>query len=104
MNSDASPRRPAPHRPVLRHPALQRPALRRAARTGAALAGVLLPLTAAVLLAKAMAGDPLAPVNTLMTTGSQRVRVSPAAWRGCGRGALSAGRAARRRRVRTPVA
>ncbi|WP_336323757.1 hypothetical protein [Streptomyces lavendofoliae] len=57
--------------------------------TGAALAATLLPLAAAALLAKAMAGDPLAPVNTLITNGGQRVRMSPSQWRGCGRSALS---------------
>ncbi|WP_199819857.1 hypothetical protein [Streptomyces sp. NRRL S-118] len=57
--------------------------------TSAALAAALLPLAAAVLLAKAMAGDPLAPVNTLITSGGQRVRISPSVWRGSTRTALS---------------
>ncbi|GAA2484716.1 hypothetical protein [Streptomyces gobitricini] len=59
------------------------------ADTGAALAVALLPLAAAVLLAKTVAGDPLAPVNTLITSGGQRARLSPSQWRGCGRTALS---------------
>ncbi|MER7111686.1 hypothetical protein [Streptomyces sp. NPDC000229] len=63
--------------------------MRHVANTGAALAVTLLPLAAAVLLAKAMAGDPLAPVNTLITTGGQRARISPSVWRRCGRATLS---------------
>ncbi|MFG3506857.1 hypothetical protein ACGF5F_15235 [Streptomyces sp. NPDC047821] len=67
----------------------RRPHLRHVTTTGAALAAALLPLAAAVLLAKTMAGDPLAPVNTLITSGGQRVRISPSVWRRCGRQALS---------------
>ncbi|MET9514311.1 hypothetical protein [Streptomyces sp. NPDC002994] len=57
--------------------------------TGTALAVALLPLAVGVLLAKTMAGDPLAPVNALMTSGGQRARISPSEWRRCGRAALS---------------
>ncbi|WP_208827804.1 hypothetical protein [Streptomyces ficellus] len=63
--------------------------VRNVAHTGAAVAAALLPLTAAVLLARATAGDPLAPVNTLMTSGGQRVRVCASGWRGCGRNAVA---------------
>ncbi|WP_179166704.1 hypothetical protein [Streptomyces sp. CB03238] len=63
--------------------------MRHVANTGAALAATLLPLATAVLLAKTMAGDPLAPVNTLITTGGQRARISPSVWRRCGRATLS---------------
>ncbi|MFE5856338.1 hypothetical protein ACFQ61_24430 [Streptomyces sp. NPDC056500] len=55
---------------------------------GTALASALLPLLVGVLLAKVVAGDPMTSVNALVTSGSQRVRHSPAAWRGCGRRAL----------------
>ncbi|MGX1884983.1 hypothetical protein [Streptomyces sp. NPDC055287] len=57
--------------------------------TGTALAVALLPLAVGVLLAKTMAGDPLAPVNALITSGGQRARISPSEWRRCGRTALS---------------
>ncbi|WP_241838138.1 hypothetical protein [Streptomyces sp. CB03234] len=63
--------------------------MRHVANTGAALAATLLPLAAAVVLAKTMAGDPLAPVNALITTGGQRARISPSVWRRCGRATLS---------------
>ncbi|WP_374984071.1 hypothetical protein [Streptomyces fradiae] len=66
---------------------------RQLATLGAALAGTLLPLALGVLLAKAMAADPMTPVNALITNGG-RARISPADLRGCGRGGL------RRRRSR----
>lgn len=69
--------------------ASRRVSMQHVATTGAALAAVLLPLAAAVLLAKSMAGDPLAPVNTLITSGGQRARISPSVWRRCGRTTLS---------------
>ncbi|CAL9353854.1 hypothetical protein SUDANB37_00544 [Streptomyces sp. enrichment culture] len=62
---------------------------------GTAVAGVLLPLALGVLLAKAMAADPMTPVNALITNGG-RARLPPAGLRGCGRGGL--------RRCRTRVA
>ncbi|WP_455355106.1 hypothetical protein [Streptomyces sp. SYSU K217416] len=49
---------------------------------GTALAAALLPLVVGVLLARAMAADPLTPVNALITSGGQRARLSPPAWRG----------------------
>jgi len=51
---------------------------------GAALAVSLAPLVIGVLLAKAMATDPLTPVNALITKGGQAPPLSPAQWRGCG--------------------
>ncbi|AOT57744.1 hypothetical protein A4G23_00534 [Streptomyces rubrolavendulae] len=68
---------------------------RRLAPLGAALAGTLLPLALGVLLAKAMAADPMTPVNALVTNGG-RARISPADLRGCGYGGL-------RRRARDAV-
>ncbi|CAL9282295.1 hypothetical protein SUDANB25_00585 [Streptomyces sp. SudanB25_2051] len=65
---------------------------------GTALAGALLPLALGVLFAKAMAADPMTPVNALITNGG-RARISPAGLRGCGR----AGRGGLRR-CRTRVA
>jgi hypothetical protein len=57
--------------------------------TGTALAVALLPLAVGVLLAKTMAGDPLAPINALMTNGGQRACISPSQWRRCGRTVLT---------------
>ncbi|GAA1504891.1 hypothetical protein GCM10009730_05040 [Streptomyces albidochromogenes] len=70
-------------------PEARRVRMRHVTSTGTALAATLLPLAVGVLLAKTMAGDPLAPVNALMTSGGHRARVSPSVWRGCGRRALS---------------
>ncbi|WP_434600666.1 hypothetical protein [Streptomyces sp. A5-4] len=63
--------------------------------TGTALAVALLPLAFGVLLAKTMAGDPLAPVNALITSGGQRAPISPLQWRRCGRTVLSGWKAER---------
>ncbi|MGW7196641.1 hypothetical protein [Streptomyces chryseus] len=69
--------------------ASRRVSMRHVTSTGTALAATLLPLAVGVLLAKTMAGDPLAPVNALMTSGGHRARISPSDWRRCGRTALS---------------
>ncbi|MFF9072600.1 hypothetical protein ACF1BP_25840 [Streptomyces sp. NPDC014735] len=87
-----------PHRPRLQH----------VTTAGTALAVTLAPLVIGVLLAKAMAADPMTPVNALVTRGSQPVPLSPAQWRGCGARALRGwrgplggrGRAAARARLR----
>ncbi|MGW2282176.1 hypothetical protein [Streptomyces sp. NPDC001770] len=55
---------------------------------GSALAGALLPLVAGVLLAKAAAGDPMTPVNALLTRTGSGSPVPPSQWRGCGRAVL----------------
>ncbi|MFF8912857.1 hypothetical protein ACF08M_05890 [Streptomyces sp. NPDC015032] len=68
----------APHRPRMQH----------VATAGTALAVTLAPLVIGVLLAKAMATDPMTPVNAMVTRGAQPVPVSPAQWRRCGRQAL----------------
>jgi hypothetical protein len=75
--------------------AARRASMQHVTTTGTALAVALLPLAVGVLLAKTMAGDPLAPVNALITSGGQRARVSPSQWRGCGRTALSRWKAER---------
>ncbi len=67
-----------PHRRRLRH----------VTAAGAALAVSLAPLAIGVLLAKAMAADPMTPVNALVTRGGQAVPLSPAQWCGCGARAL----------------
>jgi hypothetical protein len=74
--------------------ASRRVSMQHVTHTGAALAATLLPLAAAVLLARTTAGDPLAPVNTLVTSGGHRARVSLSVWRGCGRTTLSRWRGA----------
>lgn len=72
---------------MTRAPARRRVEPKRIAPLGTALAGALLPLALGVLFAKAMAADPMAPVNALVT-GGVRARVSPAHLRACGRGGL----------------
>ncbi|MFF8614281.1 MULTISPECIES: hypothetical protein [unclassified Streptomyces] len=67
-----------PHRPRLQH----------VTAAGTTLAVTLAPLVIGVLLAKAAAADPMAPVNALVTRGGQPVPLSPAQWRRCGRQAL----------------
>lgn len=70
-----------PH--VQRHPRVQN-----VTTAGTALAVALLPVVIGVLLARAMAADPLTPVNTLVTSSGQRARIAPSQWRGYGRGKL----------------
>ncbi|MFF9570026.1 hypothetical protein [Streptomyces sp. NPDC014685] len=67
-----------PHRPRLQH----------VTAAGTTLAVTLAPLVIGVLLAKAAAADPMAPVNALVTRGGQPVPLSPAQWRRCGGQAL----------------
>jgi hypothetical protein len=74
--------------------ALRHPRVRSAGKAGTTLAATLLPLVAGVLLAKAMAADPMTPVNAMITSGGHRARVSPAHVKGCGRRALRRCRAA----------
>ncbi|MFF5449422.1 hypothetical protein [Streptomyces sp. NPDC012888] len=70
--------------------AARSPRLQQVTVAGQALAVALVPLVLGVLLAKAMAGDPMTPVNALITSGGQRARVSPAEWRRTARNARSA--------------
>jgi hypothetical protein len=74
--------------------ALRHPRVRNATTAGTALAVTLLPLVAGVLLAKAMAADPMTPVNALITSGGHRARVTRDQWRGCGTNAVRRCRAA----------
>ncbi|WP_206738588.1 hypothetical protein [Streptomyces sp. M3] len=57
-----------------------RPRIQSLTTAGTALAVTLLPLAAGVLLARAMALDPMAPVNALVTSGGQRARLAPSRW------------------------
>ncbi|GAA4929192.1 hypothetical protein GCM10023237_58800 [Streptomyces coeruleoprunus] len=70
--------------------------LRHVTTTGTALAGALLPLVVGVLLAKAMAADPMTPVNALITNGG-RARIPQGELRRRGGTAL---RTLKARRVR----
>ncbi|WP_223837979.1 hypothetical protein [Streptomyces venezuelae] len=63
-----------------RHPHVQHVTL-----AGQALATALVPLVVGVLLAKAVAGDPMTPVNALIAGGGQRARMVPAELRRRGR-------------------
>ncbi len=85
---------------MTRAPSRHRLAPRRLAPLGTALAGALLPLALGVLFAKAMAVDPLTPVNALITNGG-RPRVSPAQLRGGVRGGVRVPGGGRLRRCRT---
>lgn len=71
--------------------ALRPTRLRRMTATGTVLAGVLLPLAAGVLLARSVGADPLAPVNTLITSGAQRAAARQPQLRGHRRRALLGG-------------
>ncbi len=57
-----------------------RPRIQNLTCAGTALAVTLLPLAVGVLLARTMALDPMTPVNALVTSGGQRVRLAPARW------------------------
>ncbi|MEV8532503.1 hypothetical protein [Streptomyces sp. NPDC051211] len=78
------------------------PRIRHVTLAGQTLAGALVPLVVGVLLAKAVAGDPMTPVNALITNGGHRARIAPAELRRCGRDALGRLRPVRRRRARRP--
>ncbi|WP_406404828.1 hypothetical protein OH805_37325 [Streptomyces sp. NBC_00879] len=70
--------------------ARRRPRMQHVTCTGTALAMALLPLVVGALLARAMAADPLTPVNALITSGGQRARISPSEWRRSSRNAAAA--------------
>ncbi|MCB5183466.1 hypothetical protein [Streptomyces antimicrobicus] len=53
------------------------PRIEHVTAAGSALAVSLVPLVLGVLLAKAMAADPLTPVNALIAGGGQRARMAP---------------------------
>ncbi|WP_258025243.1 hypothetical protein, partial [Streptomyces bambusae] len=55
----------------------RRPRIEHVTTAGSALAVALVPLVLGVLLAKAMAADPLTPVNALIAGGGQRARMAP---------------------------
>ncbi|RSS51149.1 hypothetical protein [Streptomyces sp. WAC06614] len=79
------------------------PHIAQVSAAGSALAVALVPLVLGVLLAKAMAADPLTPVNALIAGGGQRARMAPTELRRRGGDAvrrLRAATGARRAAVR----
>ncbi|MFE0577093.1 MULTISPECIES: hypothetical protein [unclassified Streptomyces] len=84
MNDDA------PHSPTAR------PRMRQVTTAGSALAGALVPLVVGVLFAKAMAADPMTPVNALIAGGGQRAALPRGEWKRRGRTTLHRLRTARR--------
>ncbi|MFJ6795207.1 hypothetical protein [Streptomyces sp. NPDC091268] len=73
-----------------------RPRMQHVTTAGSALAVALVPLVVGVLLAKAMAADPYAPVNALITGGGQRAGLPRAEWRRRGHDTVRRLRTARR--------
>ncbi|MBT2480589.1 hypothetical protein [Streptomyces sp. ISL-94] len=63
---------------------------------GSALAVALVPLVVGVLLAKALAADPMTPVNALIAGGGQRASLPRGEWRRRGHSTLRRLRTARR--------
>ncbi|MET9324255.1 hypothetical protein ABZX75_29435 [Streptomyces sp. NPDC003038] len=57
-----------------------RPRMQHVTTAGSALAVALVPLVVGVLLAKAMAADPMAPVNALIAGGGQRAGLPRGEW------------------------
>ncbi|MFJ4776902.1 hypothetical protein [Streptomyces sp. NPDC088762] len=76
--------------------ATSRPRLQHVTTAGSALAVALVPLVVGVLLAKAMAADPMTPVNALIAGGGQRASLPRGEWRRRGHGTLRRLRTARR--------
>ncbi|MGW5847443.1 hypothetical protein ACWFQ8_05645 [Streptomyces sp. NPDC055254] len=58
-----------------------RPRMQHVTTAGSALAVALVPLVVGVLLAKALAADPMTPVNALIAGGGQRAVLPRGEWR-----------------------
>ncbi|MEU6293892.1 hypothetical protein [Streptomyces erythrochromogenes] len=84
MNDDAP--RSVPARPRMQH----------VTTAGSALAVALVPLVVGVLFAKAMAADPMTPVNALIAGGGQRAALPRGEWKRRGHTTLHRLRTARR--------
>ncbi|MFG2874431.1 hypothetical protein ACGFYU_05360 [Streptomyces sp. NPDC048337] len=76
--------------------ATPRPRMQHVTTAGSALAVALVPLVVGVLLAKAMATDPMTPVNALIAGGGQRASLPRGEWRRRGHTTLRRLRTARR--------
>ncbi|WKD36342.1 hypothetical protein [Streptomyces xanthophaeus] len=58
-----------------------RPRMQHVTTAGSALAVALVPLVVGVLFAKAMAADPMTPVNALIAGGGQRAALPRGEWK-----------------------
>ncbi|MGW7452245.1 hypothetical protein [Streptomyces sp. NPDC054787] len=76
--------------------ATPRPRMQHVTTAGAALAVALVPLVVGVLLAKALAADPMTPVNALIAGGGQRAALPRGEWKRRGHSTVRRLRAARR--------
>lgn len=72
------------------------PRMRHVTTAGSALAVALVPLVVGVLLAKALAADPMTPVNALIAGGAQRASLPRGEWSRRGRSTVHRLRTARR--------
>ncbi|MET9570679.1 hypothetical protein ACFYNW_30405 [Streptomyces virginiae] len=76
--------------------ATARPRMQHVTTAGSALAVALVPLVVGVLFAKAMAADPMTPVNALIAGGGQRAALPRGEWKRRGHTTLHRLRTARR--------
>ncbi|MEW2139360.1 hypothetical protein AB0892_22680 [Streptomyces sp. NPDC005409] len=76
--------------------ATPRPRMQHVTTAGSALAVALVPLVVGVLLAKALAADPMTPVNALIAGGGQRAALPRGEWKRRGHSTVRRLRAARR--------
>ncbi|MFB7171989.1 hypothetical protein ACFCYM_14320 [Streptomyces sp. NPDC056254] len=76
------------------------PRMQHVTTAGSALAVALVPLVVGVLFAKAMAADPMTPVNALIAGGGQRAALPRGEWKRRGHDTLHRLRTARRDTVR----
>ncbi|MFJ3980157.1 hypothetical protein [Streptomyces sp. NPDC090021] len=80
-----------------------RPRMQHVTTAGSALAVALVPLVFGVLFAKAMAADPMTPVNALIAGGGQRAALPRGEWKRRGHTTLHRLRTARRDAARRCV-
>ncbi|MGW7457425.1 hypothetical protein [Streptomyces sp. NPDC054797] len=84
--------------------ATPRPRMQHVTTAGSALAVALVPLVVGVLLAKALAADPMTPVNALIAGGGQRAALPRGEWKRRGHSTVRRLRAARRDAARRSAA
>ncbi|MFE5807870.1 hypothetical protein OG444_04535 [Streptomyces sp. NBC_01232] len=77
-----------------------RPRLQHVTTAGSALAVALVPLVVGVLFAKAMAADPMTPVNALIAGGGQRAALPRGEWKRRGHNTVRRLRTAQRTTAR----
>ncbi|MGW3324553.1 hypothetical protein [Streptomyces virginiae] len=75
---------------------IARPRMQHVTTAGSALAVALVPLVVGVLFAKAMAADPMTPVNALIAGGGQRAALPRGEWKRRGHTTVRRLRTARR--------